>query len=102
MAAPRLALPQLDVRRLAEVCRANDVSYLAVFGSYARGEDSPKSDLDLIVRFSKRKSLLGLVALQREISSAIGRVVDLHTEASISPYLQKSIAQDLQVIYETR
>ena len=56
-------------------------------------------DLDLIVRFSNRKSLVGLIALQREIAKAIGRDVDLHTEASISPYLQQSIAQDLQVIY---
>ena len=84
------------------MCRANGVSYLAVFGSTARGEDSPKSDLDLIVRFSKRESLVGLIALQREIANAIGRDVDLHTVASISPYLQKSIARDLQVIYETR
>ena len=77
------------------------MSYLAVFGSSARDEDSPQSDLDLIVRFSKPKSLLGLIALQREISNAIGRAVDLHTEASIRPYLQKSIARDLHVIYET-
>ena len=100
MAAPHIGLPELDVRTLTEVCRRNDVSYLAVFGSSARGEDSPNSDVDLIVRISKRKSLLGLIALEREISNAIGREVDLHTEASISPYLQQSIAQDLQVIYE--
>ena len=100
MTAPHIGLPELDIRTLTEVCRRNDVSYLAVFGSSARGEDSPKSDVDLIVRLSKRKSLLGLIALEREISNAIGREVDLHTEGSISPYLQQSIAQDLQVIYE--
>ena len=88
-----------DTRKLIDVCRRNDVVMIGVFGSMARGEAGEESDIDLIVDFSKRKSLLSLVALERELSSALGRKVDLLTEAALSPYLHDRIMDELQVIY---
>jgi len=73
---------------------------IGIFGSMARGEATDKSDIDLLVKFSKRKSLLALVKLERELSTILGRKVDLLTEAAISPYLRERIMHDLQVIYE--
>ncbi len=89
-----------DTNKLVEICRQNDVSRIGVFGSVARGEANEQSDIDLLVEFSKRKSLLSLVALERKMSETLGRRVDLLTEAAISPYLRASIMSDLQVIYE--
>ena len=89
-----------DIDRLINICRQNDVSMVGVFGSIARGEASRSSDIDLLVEFSRRKSLLALVRLERELSAALGRKVDLLTKAAISPYLRDRILQDLQVIYE--
>lgn len=89
-----------DIEKLREMCRQNDVAMMGIFGSQVRGEATEKSDLDLIVRFSKKKSLLGLVALERQISEAIGKPVDLLTEASLSPYLRDRILSEMQVIYE--
>ena len=89
-----------DLPRLIELCSQNDVSMAGVFGSMARGEDNKKSDIDLLVRFSTRKSLLSVVRLERELSEALGRKVDLLTEAAISPYLRERIMKELQVIYE--
>lgn len=89
-----------DTRTLIDVCRRNDVTMVGVFGSMARGEADEESDIDLIVDFSKRKSLLSLVALERELSAALGRRVDLLTEAALSPYLHDRIMDELQVIYE--
>jgi predicted nucleotidyltransferase len=86
--------------KLVEICRQNDVSKIGVFGSMARGEATEQSDIDLIVEFSKRKSLLALVALERQMSETLGRRVDLLTEAAISPYLRDTIMNDLQVLYE--
>ena len=94
-----VALP-FDIDRLIEICRQNDVKRVGVFGSLARGEATDESDVDLLVEFSARKSLLALVALERKMSTAIGRKVDLLTEAAISPYLRDRIKQDLQIIYE--
>ena len=90
-----------DTKKLIEICRENDVSKIGVFGSVARGEANDESDIDLLVEFSRRKSLLALVALERQLGTALGRKVDLLTEAAISPYLRERILNDLQVIYET-
>jgi hypothetical protein len=89
-----------DTNKIIEICRKNDVAKIGVFGSMARGEATETSDIDLLVYFSKRKSLLALVALQRQISTSLGRKVDLLTEAALSPYLRDRIKRDLQVIYE--
>ena len=91
-----------DLSRMIDICRQNDVSMIGVFGSMARGEAQKKSDIDLIVRFSKRKSLLSMVRLERELSEALGRKVDLLTEAAISPYLRESVLKELKVVYDAR
>jgi hypothetical protein len=94
-----MVLP-FDRNKLIEVCRQNDVAKIGVFGSFARGEATEQSDIDLLVYFSKRKSLLALVALERQLTAALGRKVDLLTEAAISPYLRSRILGEVQVIYE--
>ncbi len=91
-----------NMELLIEICQENDVSMVGVFGSVARGEATEKSDLDLLVKFNGRKSLLALVRLERELTIALGKKVDLLTEAALSPYLREGIMHDLQVIYEAR
>lgn len=73
---------------------------IAVFGSYAREEAKPKSDIDILVEFSERKSLLDLVGIEQELSEKLGKKVDLLTEKSISPYLIGRIKKEMKVIYE--
>jgi uncharacterized protein len=91
-----------DTTALIDICRSNDVVMLGVFGSTARGEATEQSDVDLLVRFSKPKSLLTLVTLEQQIADALGKPVDLLTEAALSPYLRDRILQDLRVVYGTR
>ena len=73
---------------------------IGVFGSYARGEEDPESDLDILVEFSERKSLLEIVRIERELSDALGVKVDLLTEKAISPYLIDKIRTETEVLYE--
>jgi hypothetical protein len=89
-----------DMSKLIDICRQNDVIKIGIFGSMANGDANEQSDIDLIVEFSKRKSLLAMVALERKISMALGRRIDLLTEAAISPYMRDRILRDLQVVYE--
>lgn len=89
-----------DLNKLIELCRENGVVEVGVFGSIARGEADEESDVDLVVKFSKPISLLKMVALERQLSDALGKKVDLLTEAAISPYLREGIKRDMQVIYE--
>ena len=93
-----IVLP-FDANKVSEICRRNDVAMLGVFGSTARGEETAQSDIDLLVRFTKRKSLLALIAVERQLNEVLGRKVDLLTEAALSPYLRESVLRDLQEIY---
>jgi predicted nucleotidyltransferase len=72
---------------------------IGVFGSYVRGEERPESDIDVIVEFSERKSLLDIVGIEQELSDALEVKVDLLTEKSISPYLIDRIKKEMVVIY---
>ena len=92
----------LNSRAIIELCRQNDVVRLSVFGSFARGEATEHSDVDLLVDFNKRNSLLALIALERKMSAALGRRVDLLTRKAISSYLRDSVERDLRVVYEAR
>ena len=91
-----------SVPRLIDLCRQHDVSMVGIFGSMARGEAKKESDIDLIVRFSKRKSLLAMVRLERELGEALGRKVDLLTEPAISPYMRERVLKEMQVVYGSR
>jgi predicted nucleotidyltransferase len=95
-----MAAPTLNTHALIELYRQNNVARLSVFGSFARGEATERSDVDLLVEFNKRNSLLALIALERKMSAALGRRVDLLTREAISPYLRDSIDRDLRVVYE--
>lgn len=89
-----------DTQELVKICKQNDILKIGVFGSFAKGEFTEDSDIDLLVEFGKPKSLLKFVKLERQISEILGRKVDLLTEASISPYLREQIKSELRVIYE--
>lgn len=85
--------------KIALLLKDRGVRKVAVFGSYVRGEEKPESDIDIIVEFSDRKSLLELVSIERELSEVLGIKVDLLTEKSISPYLIDTIKREMKVIY---
>lgn len=87
-------------KKLLEVCRKNDIIFLAIFGSFVKEGFTKESDIDLLARFSKPKSLLELVRIERVLSEVLGKKTDLLTEASISPYLKDRIKKEMQVVYE--
>lgn len=92
----------IDQAVLESVCAEHDVARLRVFGSVARGEDTPESDLDLLVEFTKPKSLLELVSVEQELTDRLGRRVDLLTPAALSPHLRAQILRGARVLYERR
>lgn len=93
-----LSIP-FDNPKVRAVCRKYGVDSLFVFGSFARDEAQHDSDIDLLVSFSRRVSLLRMVALERELSQLLGREVDLQTEAALSPYLRDRILKERQMVY---
>lgn len=94
-----MKLNESEKKKIIEICKRNDISYCALFGSFARGEANEKSDIDLLVRFSKPKGFNWLDAAF-EIEGILGRKVDLVTENSLNPHIRKRVLKDLRVIYE--
>ena len=99
-----VSVDDLGIRRgeLEGLCQRWGIARLFVFGSFARGEEGPSSDVDLMVAFApKRKpSLWRFVELKDEFEALLGRSVDLVVEGSIeNPYRLRNIERDLTQIY---
>jgi hypothetical protein len=74
---------------------------IGIFGSYARREETPNSDIDILVKFKETLSLLDLAKIHRELSLILGKEVDLVTESSVkNERLKKYIYSDLKIIFE--
>ena len=86
------------IDKLVSILKKHGAKKIEIFGSYARGEQKEKSDLDVIVEFEKRKSLLELVGIEQELEDNLGIKIDLLTEDSISPYLMEKIRKESKVI----
>lgn len=92
-----LALAEKE--KIIEICKRNDISYCAVFGSYAREDATEKSDIDLLVRFSKPIGWK-FYAIAEDLQESLGKKVDLATENMLNKYIRESVLRDLKVIYE--
>ena len=80
-----------DVLRVAAAYGGRNVR---LFGSVARGQDTPTSDVDLLVTLDAGRTLLDLIAIQQDLEDLLGCSVDVVTEESISPYLRERILQE--------
>lgn len=91
-------LSESDKQKIIEICKRNDISYCAVFGSFARGEATKKSDVDLLVKFSKPIGW-AFYGIAEDLEDVLGRKVDLATDNMIER-IRESVMRDLRVIYE--
>ena len=78
------------------------LEYAGVFGSYARGENTEKSDVDILFKTGKILSLFDLVGLKDELSDILKRKVDLVSEGAVISYFKDYIFKDLKSIYEKK
>ncbi|MDZ4725865.1 MAG: nucleotidyltransferase family protein [Leptospira sp.] len=73
---------------------------IGVFGSFAREEERPDSDIDILVGFTDTIDLFTLVRMHRELSELLHRKVDIVTEKALHPAFKPYIEKDLQIITE--
>ncbi|MDD4093257.1 MAG: nucleotidyltransferase family protein [Methanothrix sp.] len=76
---------------IIDILRRNGVKRASFFGSIVRGEMTEDSDVDLLVEFEGKKSLLDLAHLKNELEDSINRRVDLLTYKSLHPRLKDRI-----------
>ena len=88
----RLASLRADLREAHGVCS------VAVFGSFARGEETATSDLDLLVEFDDPPGLLGFAGLQLFLEDRLGVPVDLFTRAMLPARLAPAVEADLVAV----
>ena len=91
----------LDSEAVTALCRRHHIRRLALFGSGLRGELRPDSDLDLLVEFEPGHvpGLIGLAAIQLELSALVGREVDLRTLEDLSRYFRADVARQAEVVF---
>jgi hypothetical protein len=87
---------KLDLEQLVQALREYGAKRAVLFGSHARGEAGPGSDVDLLVEFSKPVGLLGLLRIQRELSKTLGVKIDLGTK--LDSFIKKEVTKDAKVI----
>ncbi|MGE4505283.1 MAG: nucleotidyltransferase family protein [Desulfovibrionaceae bacterium] len=74
-----------------------------LFGSLARGGDTPGSDVDILVVYDeKRPKGFRALSIQGELERSLGRSVDLVQEKLLYGCVKKTIATDRELIYERR
>ncbi len=85
--------PALDQHRkeILALAAQRGASNVRIFGSAARGEARPGSDLDLLVSFEAGRTLLDLVGLKHDLEDLIKRPVDVVTDRALSPYLRDQV-----------
>jgi len=86
-------------KKILPILKKNGVMRAGIFGSYARGEQTENSDIDILVEFEGKKSLLDLAGLKIEIEDSTNREVDILTYKSLHHLLKKIILnEEVQIL----
>ena len=82
----------------AELRKRYNVRELGIFGSYARGKQKRKSDIDVLVDFYNVPDLIKFIELERRLQALLGKKVDLVRKQSIREELKDSILRELKIV----
>jgi predicted nucleotidyltransferase len=95
---------ELMKQQIADYFKTEPVLKAWLFGTFARGEETPESDVDILVEYDKdaRISLLTISHMMGELEKSTGRKVDLIEEGCLLPFAVESANRDKQLIYERR
>ena len=81
-------------QQILDIARKYGAFEVRIFGSAARGESGPCSDLDVLVKLEPGRSLLDIVAIKQDLSDLLGCEVDVVTEAAVSPYIRQQVLRE--------
>ena len=84
---------------IIEVLQPYNPKMIGIFGSFARNENNPDSDLDILVEFQDTVNLLDIIGVEIKLSELLNLKVDLVTKKAIPPRLAPHIDKDLLKIF---
>jgi predicted nucleotidyltransferase len=95
---------QAMTKVISDYFKTQPVSRAWIFGSFARGEETEESDIDILVEYDKnaRISLLTISHMMGELEKSTGRRVDLIEEGCLLPFAVDSANHDKKLIYERK
>ncbi len=90
--------------KILPVLEPYGVQRIALFGSVVRGEETPESDIDILVDFGARHKVpIGLfkwVELEQELSKRLGRKADLVSARGLNRHIRPYVEEEMVVLYE--
>jgi predicted nucleotidyltransferase len=92
---------QLPKKSIEEFCKRHHIRKLSLFGSALRADFTPDSDLDILVEFDPAHipGLIRLAGMEIELTSLLGRKVDMRTGQDLSRYFRDEILNSAQMQY---
>ncbi len=93
---------QFTSPQLKRICEQNGIVYLGLFGSYARNQEQPDSDVDLLVEYNKPVGYLTHAKIENILEDFFNKPVDLIFRNNIKMRLKPYIMKDLKTVYEKR
>jgi predicted nucleotidyltransferase len=93
---------ELPKGRIEEFCKRHHIKKLSLFGSALRDDFTPESDLDILVEFDPAHipGLIRLAGMEIELTSILGRKVDMRTAQDLSRYFRDEVLNSSKVQYE--
>lgn len=85
-------------KKILPILKRQGVIRAAVFGSFARGEETKNSDIDFLMEIAKNKTFLDLVGLKLEMEDELGRKVDIVEYGSIHPLIKEDVLKEQKKI----
>lgn len=82
------------------ILEQHGVAYAGVFGSVARGDDNPQSDVDILVRLGRPMGMVEYMDLIHSLEEILQKKVDLVTDQSLNKRVRPYVTPDLTTIYE--
>src|SRR3989344_4186311 len=89
-------------QKITPVLKQSGIEYAGVFGSVARGEAQPDSDVDILVKFSGPVTFAAYINLDEALLNALRRDIDLVTEGGVNKFLRPYIERDFKLVYGQR
>lgn len=89
-------------KQIVPILKRQGVTKAALFGSCARGEEKRNSDIDLLIKLKRGKTLFDIVRLKSDLEERLGRKVDLVEYDAIRPLLRDIILSKQKSIYEEK